>query len=121
MEGPAYSEKVLALFDDPPHLGPPSGVTHEGFAENPARGAWVRIYLRAGDGSVAEAGFHARGCPHTIAAAACAVSGLHGRNLADLADFSGEYLPGTLGLPAEKLDIRILVEDAIRAAARGRR
>lgn len=116
-----YGDQVLALFASPAHLGPPAGANLQGRAENRARGSWLRLYLRAAAGRVEDAGFHALGCPHTVAAAALACDRLAGRNLAELIEYSADFLELALPLPAEKRDIRILVEDAVRDAARGRR
>lgn len=116
-----YSPRVLELFDRLARLGPPPGANREGQAENRARGSWLRMYLQVEAERVVAAGFHARGCPHTIAAAELACEALTGSDASELAEYRAEFLEAALPLPPEKLDVRLLIEDAVRAAAHGRR
>lgn len=59
--------------------------------------------------------FQALGCPHLVAAADLVAERLEGRELAELQDFRADFLESELPLPAEKLDLKILLEDTIKA------
>ncbi|HEX7047578.1 MAG TPA: iron-sulfur cluster assembly scaffold protein [Gammaproteobacteria bacterium] len=115
----AYGRRVMELFDSPAHAGPPDGVNLVGEAESRTRLSRIRLHLRVSDDVVEAAGFEALGCPHTIAAAELACEDLEGRKRDELAGYDARFLEAALPLPAEKLDIRILVEDAVRNAAAG--
>lgn len=114
-----YSTRVMELFDDPGHAGRPEGANAVGEAESKPRASRIRVYLRVADGLVEAAGFEARGCPHTIAAASLVCADLEGRSSEMLVDYDARFVEAALPLPAEKQDIRILVEDAVRNAAAG--
>lgn len=66
---------------------------------------------------VADCRYRVYGCPATIALCSLASEALKGRSLAEVAGFSVVALAEELGLPAEKRDAALVVEDAIRAAA----
>ncbi|MBW3566475.1 MAG: iron-sulfur cluster assembly scaffold protein [Proteobacteria bacterium] len=118
MEHEGYSLRVVAHFDAPTHAGRIAEPQATGSAGSPSRGSSVRLYLRVDDNKVQAARFEALGCPHTLAAADVVCADIEGRALADLADYDAGFLVEVLALPAEKLDIRILLEDAVRSAAR---
>ncbi|MDX1454308.1 MAG: iron-sulfur cluster assembly scaffold protein [Gammaproteobacteria bacterium] len=59
--------------------------------------------------------FQAIGCPHLVAAADLLAERLEGAAVVDLQDFRAGFLETELPLPAEKLDLKILLEDAIKA------
>lgn len=65
---------------------------------------------------MADCRYHVYGCPATIALCSMASEALKGRTLAEAAGFSVMALAEELGLPAEKRDAALTVEDAIRAA-----
>ncbi|HEX7030082.1 MAG TPA: iron-sulfur cluster assembly scaffold protein [Gammaproteobacteria bacterium] len=115
----AYGRRVMELFDAPGHAGPPDGANAVGEAVSKARGSRIRLHLRIADGAVAAAGFEAKGCPHAIAAAELACQDLEGRRFEALAKYDARFLETALPLPADKLDIRILIEDAVRDATAG--
>lgn len=114
-----YGRRVMELFDAPVHAGLPDGANRVGEAASRPRASSVRLHLRVVGGTVEAAGFEALGCPHTIAAAELACEDLEGRKCDELAGYDASFLEAALPLPAQKLDIRILVEDAVRNAAAG--
>lgn len=116
---PAYSAFVVERFESPRHTGVPAGATRSGKAASRPRASEVAFHLRDAAGRVAAAGFTALGCPHLIAGADLVCERLPGLTLAQLAVFDGSFLDAALPLPPEKLDLRILLEDAVRDAARG--
>lgn len=115
----AYGATVVARFEAPRHAGIPAGASRHGEAVSAARGARVCVHLVLAGNDVAAAGFVARGCPHTIAAADLVCADLAGRRIDALDRYDAGFLEAALPLPAAKLDLKILLEDAVRAAARG--
>lgn len=115
----SYSERVVECFESPRHAGPPASADWVGEASSIPRGSRVRLHLRIADGVVEAAGFEALGCPHTVAAAELACADLEGRRRDEVAAYDAAFLEAALPLPAEKMDIRILIEDAARNAVAG--
>lgn len=116
VDSAAYGQKVLERFEQPRRAGAPSGANHVGEAASKPRSSRVRLHLRVEDDEVRAAGFEVLGCPHTLAAADLVCEDLEGRKEAELVDYQATFLDDTLPLPANKLDIRILLEDAVRDA-----
>lgn len=114
-----YGPRVIERFEAPVHAGVPAGANLAGSAVSRPRASRVRVHLRIAGGVVEAAGFQALGCPHTIAAADLVCADLIGRALAELHDYNAGFLEAALPLPAEKRDIRILLEDAVRDATAG--
>lgn len=114
-----YGTRVVELFDAPAHAGAPAGTNRKGQAESRPRHARVVLHLRVAGDQVEAAGFEALGCPHTIAAAELVCADLRGRPVTALAHYDARFLDAALPLPADKLDIRILLEDAVHAATAG--
>ena len=112
-----YSDEVLERFEDPPGAGWFDAPEHSGCATSAVRNATICLALRVQAGRVEEARFRATGCPHTIALASKACETLPGRELASLAEFDATALVEALPVPANKLDLKILVEDAVHAAS----
>lgn len=113
-----YSERVLGLFDAPAHAGVPTAANLVGEADSKSRHAQVRLHLKVTAGKVEEAGFEALGCPHLIAGSELVAQDLRGRMAAELDGYDAAFLDAALPLPAGKLDLRILLEDAVRDAGR---
>lgn len=116
MTRPAYSERVLALFQGLPGAGElPAGAGQVVVGESEAldRGAWVRFEARIEDGRVADCRFRAWGCPHTLASAAFACRELLGADSAS--SFDAARIARELDVPAEKRGRLLVVEDAARA------
>lgn len=116
--GDTYGDAVLERFARPRRAGVPASADRVGEAESRARSSRVRLHLALREGRVEQAGFEVLGCPHAIAAADLVCEDIEGRELAELARYDAGFLDTVLPLPAEKLDIRILLEDAVRSAAR---
>ena len=113
-----YSPRVVERFEAPRHAGIPESANHAGKATSAARGTRVVLHLRVTDGRVEAAGFELLGCPHALAAADLVCEDLAGKLLAALGDYEAGFLAEALSLPAEKLDLKILLEDVVRHAAR---
>lgn len=113
-----YSERVLGLFDAPAHAGRLTVASLVGEADSKSRHARVRLHLKVTAGKVEAVGFEALGCPHLISGSELVAQDLEGRRTADLGAYDAGFLDDALPLPAEKLDLRILLEDAVRDAGR---
>lgn len=114
-----YSPVVLERFEAPAHAGIPEGASRMGHAVSKPRASCVSVHLRIAGGAVEAAGFRALGCPHLIGAADLVCEDLVGRALPALRDYNARFLDTALPLPADKRDLRILLEDAVRDAAAG--
>lgn len=112
-----YSDEVLERFEDLPGAGWFDAPDYSGCASSSARNATICLALRVQAGRVEEARFRARGCPHAIALASKACEVLEGQEIAGLAEFDATALVEALPVPASKLDLKILIEDAVRAAS----
>ena len=86
-----------------------------GEAEDRTLKVWVRFQLQVEDGAVAAAGFHAFGCPHTIAAANVVAEWLEGRVARELATLDAKAIFAELEVPVEKLGKLLRIEDAVTA------
>lgn len=111
-----YPPLVQEHFDRPCHAGTPpgDGRLYRGEAGSPAQGAQVRIEMRAGGEHIEALGFHAWGCPWTIAACSLAVSRLQRAPVAALGHFAPQALAEELGLPVERLGRLLILGDALR-------
>lgn len=118
MDHEGYSQRVVEHFEAPTHAGRIAEPQATGSAISKTRSSSVRLYLRIVGDAILAARFEALGCPHTLAAADMVCADIEGHTLAALADYDAGFLARTLALPAEKQDIRILLEDAVRDAAR---
>lgn len=95
--------------------GAPGSVLR-GEAGGPEEEVWVRFHVLVDRDSVKDARFEARGCPHTLAAAAWVASQLPGRSRAQGIPGGPEAWARTLGVPVEKLGRLLVIEDALNAA-----
>ena len=90
----------------------------DGEAGSVEKGAWVRFYLRIGDGRVTDARFKAYGCPHTLAAADWVAEHAVGESPERAFPEGAQHLLRLLEAPTEKLGRLLIVEDALREASR---
>src|SRR6185437_7906067 len=86
-----------------------------GEAGGPAEEVWVRFHVRLDGDTVKDARFEARGCPHTLAAAAWIASRLPGRRRSEGVPGSPQEWARQLGVPVEKLGRLLVLEDALIA------
>jgi NifU-like protein involved in Fe-S cluster formation len=117
VDSDVYSDEVLRRFENPPRAGWLEAPSRSGSATSAVRNAEIRFALREQGGTVTEVRFKARGCPHAIAVASLVAERLEGQLVADLTAFDAGFVVDYLALPADKLDLKILVEDAVRATA----
>lgn len=76
---------------------------------------WVRFHVRLDGDTVKDARFEARGCPHTLAAAAWIASRLPGRRRAEGVPGGPHDWARELEVPVEKLGRLLVLEDALVA------
>jgi len=115
-----YSALVMHLFERLPHAGrmePAADVT-EGHAGGKMEGAEVRFWLKCSGPRIQATSFLAYGCPHTIAAAAWMAQRARGMQLTDVERADWREIEQVLSIPAEKRGRVLIVEDALKAAAR---
>jgi cysteine desulfurase len=102
-------------FSDEPEGGIEGGTVLHGEAGSPAEDVWVRFHVRLDGDTVKDARFEARGCPHTLAAAAWIASRLPGRRRSEGVPGSPHEWARQLGVPVEKLGRLLVLEDALIA------
>ncbi|MGH8279935.1 MAG: iron-sulfur cluster assembly scaffold protein [Gammaproteobacteria bacterium] len=118
---PEYSARIREHFRAPRNAGsfPRELAVLCGRAGARRHGREVMFQLRlASDGRIRECRYRVYGCPATIALCSIASEALQGRPLAEAAAYSVLALADELGLPAEKRDAALTIEDAIRSAVR---
>ena len=86
-----------------------------GEAGGPSEEVWVRFHVRLEGDTVKDARFEARGCPHTLAAAAWIVSRLPGRRRDEGVPGGPQEWARELEVPVEKLGRLLVLEDALIA------
>ena len=64
-----YSAEIRRHGRAPTHKGRPDGFDASARGDNPMCGDRVDVFVRRGDGAIAQAGFEARGCEISIASA----------------------------------------------------
>lgn len=117
--GYGYSRAVIESFDHPYHAGCPEGsgqAVSVGRAGSAKAGALIEVSLKIAQDRVAEAGFRAFGCPHTIAAASRLTARLEGQSVVALEGLDTRDLAAELEVPAEKLGRLLILADALAAA-----
>lgn len=119
-----YSSQLLRHFEAPQNAGDfPAGTPDllEGRAGAARHGREVRFQLQLGaEGRIAACRYRVYGCPATIALCSLASTRLSGLSPEAAAALSVVALAEELGLPAEKRGAALVVEDAVRAAVRGK-
>lgn len=118
---PEYNETVWEHFHAPHNSGAFSKEGERavvGHAGTRQHGREVEFQLQFSPGGrIAGCRYHVYGCPATIALCSLTSEALKGRTAMEVVAYSVVALADQLGLPAEKRDAALTVEDAIRAAA----
>ncbi len=120
MNGATYHPLVVELFQRLPFAGrmePGAGV-FTGAAGGQGQGAEVHYWLKCSGERIQVISFQAYGCPHTIAAAAWVAQRARGLSLADVERAAWLEVEHALAVPPEKRGRLLIVEDALRAAAK---
>ena len=110
-----YSPLVQKYFDRPVNLGFPEAGSSQirGDAGSIGQGTWVAFQARVQRGRLAEIGFLAYGCPHTIAASSLATEQLTGAGVRELVNFAPDRLMEQLEIPTEKAGKILILQDAL--------
>lgn len=118
MDALEYSREVRERFERPVNAGRLLGRVVSGGAGDEARGTRVEFDFRASGGLVEKGVFRAYGCPFAIAAASWVAEQAEGRSLADTSWMDPLSLASKLKVPDHKLGVLLVVQDALRDAAR---
>ncbi len=110
-----YSPEVWARFSAPAQAGELADAVI-GEAGTPAARARLRIYLRTGNGRIAEARFKAYGCVSTIAAGDWVAEWARGKTPAEARGLNVEEMAAALQLAPVKRHCALLAQDALLAA-----
>jgi NifU-like protein involved in Fe-S cluster formation len=117
----SYNELTRRYFDAPPGIGTlEGGRCVRGAAGSRAGGTWVQFDLEIDvpAARIAQARFHAFGCPHVIALAGFTTEQAPGRPLELQLPESLTSLRHRFAVPVEKLGRLLTLEDAWVAAVR---
>lgn len=114
--------ELLEHFRAPHNAGafpPDTPDVLEGRAGAVRHGREIQVQLQiSADGRIAACRYRVYGCPATIALCSLASERLPGLTLAEANQWRGMALAEELALPAEKRAAVLVLEDAVRAAAR---
>ena len=112
MSAEPYSDRVLALFDQPRH----AGMLDDGIAVSANdQGVRLQLFAAVSKDRIQTLRFRAWGCPHVIAAAESFCADFEGRPASELAGFSSALLMQSLPVPVEKTGRILVIEDAVRS------
>jgi NifU-like protein involved in Fe-S cluster formation len=119
-DGPTYSALVQTLFSERQHVGQLLLTEHvvSGQAGSLSQGTHVRFWLKSDQGRVRQARFEAYACPHIVAGASYLASWAEGKTLDELLAWRWRPLADSLQAPVEKWGKFLILEDALKAAAR---
>jgi nitrogen fixation protein NifU and related proteins len=113
----AYSDLVMAHFQNPRNSGEMPEPDGEATTSNPVCGDRMRVMIRVSDDRIAEVRWLTRGCPPAIATSSYASELVRGWTLAEVRALTREALAeGIGGLPKDKIHCSVLAADALRAA-----
>lgn len=118
-----YSPLVVDLFERRPHAGRMAASIDvaEGCGGSQLQGAEVWFWLKHTAGRIQATSFLAYGCPHVIAAASWLAQRVRGLPLGEVEGMDYREMEQTLAVPPQKRGRLLIVEDALKAAARGAR
>jgi NifU-like protein involved in Fe-S cluster formation len=116
----SYNARVRALFVERERAGalPRTEYVVSGEAGSVAQGTHLRFWLEWEAGSVRRARFEAYACPHLLASAAYVASWAEGKTVPQLLAWDWRPLAESLQAPVEKSGKFLILEDALKAAAR---
>jgi len=116
----AYSEKVLAHYENPHNVGtldksdPQVGT---GLVGAPACGDVMRLQIKiSDDGRIEDAKFKTFGCGSAIASSSLVTDWVKGKTLEEALKIKNTDVAAELSLPPVKIHCSVLAEDAIKAA-----
>lgn len=120
LNGHSYSSQVVELFERLPFAGQmePGPSVFTGTGGERLQGAEVRYWIKCSGGRIQAISFQAFGCPYTIAAAAWVAQHARGMSVTEVEHARWLKAERALELPPEKRGRLLIVEDALRAAAK---
>ena len=117
---PRYSAEVRRRFRELTGAGRVAGTgpVASGGAGDVEQGARVEFDFEVDGRRVVDGAFRAHGCPHVIAAASWVVERLAGAGRAELEAWDWRGVAEALEVPPAKYGRLLVIQDAVRAAAR---
>ena len=115
MSADPYSAKVRELFTEPAHAGDVAGGEAVSVAGQDVR---LRLSASVTGGNIDTLRFRVWGCPHVIAAVEAVCSGLEGRPVTDLENYTAADVMQNLPVPVEKTGRILVIEDTVRSLGR---
>jgi NifU-like protein involved in Fe-S cluster formation len=117
---PRYSNEVRRRARDLPGAGrlQPGGHVVSGGAGDVEQGTRVEFDLAIEGARVSRAAFRAHGCPHVLAAASWVAEHLPGATCPELDAWDWRAVAEALDVPPAKYGRLLVLQDAVRSAAR---
>jgi len=115
----AYSDKVVAHFENPKNIGSfdksdPSIGT--GLVGAPECGDVMKLQIKVENEKIVDAKFKTFGCGSAIASSSLATEWIKGKSLDDAYKIQNTVIVEELSLPPVKIHCSVLAEDAIKGA-----
>lgn len=119
-DDPRYGSEVRRRMADLPGLGQfdAGAAVVTARAGDREQGAEVELQFRVEDGRAAEVRFRAFGCPHFLAAASWLTERLRSAGPSDLEAWDWRSAAAALEVPPAKYGRLLVLQDAVREAAR---
>ena len=112
-----YNEKVMAVFQNPQHVGEVENYNAIGTVGNEVCGDIMQITLRIENDIIVDAKFKTFGCTAAVASSSVATGMVIGKTIDEAYKITNKAVIEELGeLPPIKIHCSVLAEDAIRAA-----
>ena len=115
----AYSDKVLAHYENPRNVGSFDKNDTDvgtGMVGAPACGDVMKLQIKVQDGVITDARFKTYGCGSAIASSSLVTEWVKGKTLDQAREITNSTIAEELALPPVKIHCSILAEDAIKAA-----
>lgn len=116
----AYSEKVIAHYEDPKNVGSLNKEDDDvgtGMVGAPACGDVMKLQIQVDkEGVIQDAKFKTYGCGSAIASSSLVTEWVKGKTLDQALAIKNTAIAEELALPPVKIHCSILAEDAIKAA-----
>ena len=112
-----YSELVIEHFQHPRNVGTIADADASARMESPVCGDLMEIYLKIGNGRVADARFRTFGCGAAIASSSMSTEMVKGKTLAEALTLTDAQVAEALGgLPPQKMHCSNLAASTIHKA-----
>ena len=112
-----YSEKVMDHFLHPRNVGVIEDANAIGEVGNAKCGDIMKMYMKIEDDTIQDVKFETFGCGSAIASSSMATEMIKGKPVSEAMKLTNKAVTEALvGLPAHKIHVSVLAEEAIQSA-----